>query len=429
MSPNRERIPDPLLPVGAATVAALLRDLGHEVRLLDLCHEPEPAAAVRRHLADWPPDLIGLSIRNLENNQLLGHRSYLDDLRALVSTIRGVSAAPIVGGGAGFSLFPAEMLEVLGLDYGLAGEAEVSLGALVEAIVSRRPPGGIPGACYRDGGRVVVAGPARVRSFERVTLPAYDLLDCRAYVQQGAAIPVESKRGCDLDCSFCAEGAHAGGTVLKPVAALVDEIEALVGVVGTNRLHFTDGVFHHPAAHAEAVCAEIVRRGLVVRWRCGVNPVGLRRTLLERMREAGCRFAALGLDAVTGDMLRRYRKGFRVADIQASLSALREVGLPFTVHVLFGGPGETEASVMAALDVLEDLAPDEPTFFAFGLRVFQGTQLERTAASPARLLPRGPLAGTTYYLAEGLDDGVAARIKERCARHPRWFSPPYEPTD
>lgn len=94
MSPNRERIPDPLLPIGAATVAALIRELGHDVRMLDLCHEADLVSAVRLHLTAWEPELVGLSIRNLENNQLLGHRSYLNDLRALVRTVRDISAVP-----------------------------------------------------------------------------------------------------------------------------------------------------------------------------------------------------------------------------------------------------------------------------------------------------------------------------------------------
>jgi radical SAM superfamily enzyme YgiQ (UPF0313 family) len=154
----------------------------------------------------------------------------------------------------------------------------------------------------------VTQGLARARSFGRSPLPAYDLLDCPAYVAQGAAIAVESKRGCDLSCSFCPEGADGVGTRLKPVPVTVDEIEALTALVGTNRLHFTDGVFHHPAGHAEDLCREIIRRDVVVRWRCGVNPVGLSLSLLQLMHEAGCRGVALGLDAATGGMLQAIAK-------------------------------------------------------------------------------------------------------------------------
>jgi radical SAM superfamily enzyme YgiQ (UPF0313 family) len=425
VSPNRERIPDPLLPIGAATVAALFRELGHDVRILDLCHELDPLPAVRRHVAAWEPELVGLSIRNLENNQLLGHRSYLRDLRELVRTVRDVSAAPIVGGGAGYTLFPGEVLEALDLEYGLAGEAEESLGRLVDCIEAGRPPAGIPGVCYWTGDRVVTQGVARVRSFGRSRLPAYDLLDCPTYVSQGAAIAVESKRGCDLGCSFCPDGAESAGTRLKPASVVVDEIESLTALVGTNRLHFTDGVFHHPVHHAEDLCREIIRRGLVVRWRCGVNPVGLSLPLLELMYEAGCRGVALGLDAVTARMLRSYRKGFGPLDIVGALAAVRSARIPYTIHVLFGGPGETDNSVRQALDVLDELAPNDTIFFALGLRVFTGTALARSASRDGRIPEGHNMLGPTYYLSPALDERLPEILKERCAAHPLWFSPPY----
>ena len=322
--------------------------------------------------------------------------------------------------------FPGEVLEALDLEYGLAGEAEESLGPLLDCIEARRPPAGIPGVCYRTDGRTVMQGLAQVRPFHRSPLPAYDLLDCPTYVAQGAAIPVESKRGCDLSCSFCPDGADGSGSRLKPVAVTVDEIEALTALVGTNRLHFTDGVFHHPAGHAEDLCREILRRNVVVRWRCGVNPVGLSLPLLELMHEAGCRGVALGLDAATGGMLRSYRKGFRPADIAASLTAVRSSSIPYTIHILFGGPGETDESVSEALDVLEELAPDDTIFFALGLRVFSGTALERTALQEGRVPSGHNMLGSTYYVSSALDDRLPESLKERCAAHPRWFSPPYE---
>jgi hypothetical protein len=94
---------------------------------------------------------------------------------------------------------------------------------------------------------------------------------------------------------------------------------------------------------------------------------------------------ALGLDAATGGMLRSYRKGFRPADIAAALTAARSSRIPYTIHILFGGPGETDESVREALDVLEELAPDDTIFFALGLRVFTGTYRNgRLQGQPAR---------------------------------------------
>lgn len=424
ISLNRERLPEPLFPIGAAVAAAIFRAGGDQVQLLDLCHQRDPVAAVKDHVRDRQPDLVGLSVRNLENNQMGATRTYLDQARVVVEAVRETSGVPIIAGGAGFSLFPAEVLRELELEWGLAGEAEMALRPLVQALQSRSLPAGLPGACYRVDGRVVANGPARLPSFEHAVLPAYDLLDCAAYVAQGAALPIETKRGCDLGCAFCPESADGGRARLKPPRQVVDEIEALTALVGTNRLSFTDGLFQQPPEHAEAVCREIIRRQLRVRWTCGISPVGASRPLLELMREAGCRGVALGLDALTPAMLRRYRKGFRQEQVAPAIQALREVGLQFAVYILFGGPGETQRSVAEALDLLEQLAPEDPVFFALGVRIYRGTPLERTARREGVIGPHHDLLQPTYYLAPGLDPGLLDLIERRCRGHERWFTGP-----
>jgi hypothetical protein len=191
-------LPELVLPLGPAVAAAVLRAQGHEVRILDLCHEASPDEAVASHLAAWKPDLVGISLRNLENNQMIGNRSYLDEAKRVVERVRSAASAPIVLGGAAYSLFPGEFLEALDAPYGLAGEAEDSLAALVRCIERQEAPRDVAGACYRSHDGVVVSAAAKLRDFSAAPLPAFDLLDTPTYVAQGAVIPFEGKRGCDV---------------------------------------------------------------------------------------------------------------------------------------------------------------------------------------------------------------------------------------
>jgi radical SAM superfamily enzyme YgiQ (UPF0313 family) len=422
ISVNRERIPDPLLPIAPAIVAAVLRAEGHEVRILDLCHQKEAGPAIASHLTAWQPDLVGISLRLLENNQMIGHRSYLEDAKQVVEQVKRVSSCPIVLGGAAYSLFPGEVLQFLDVPYGLAGETEHSVAALVRCIETGQPPSGVPGACYRAGRRVVVNGLAKVHDFGGLPSPAYDLVDCRKYVDENAVLPIESKRGCDLACSFCPESMDRGGARLKPVTRTVDEIEQLTRQVGTRRLFFTDGLFHYPPEHAMALCGEIIRRQLDVRWLAGVSPIGLSRKMLEAMREAGCVGVALGLDAATDGMLKSYNKGFTQADIVQTLADLRAVRMPFAIYVLFGGPSETPDSVRRSLDFLDAAAPDKTVFIGMGIRVYRGTALERTARREGLIKPRQNMLLPIYYLSRSLDESLLDRLEEYCHTHPSWFT-------
>ncbi len=422
ISVNRERIPDPVLPVGPAIVAASLRAEGHEVRILDLCHQQEPGSAIVSHLNSWQPHLVGISLRLLENNQMIGHRSYLEEAKRVVEQVKSVSSCPILLGGAGHSLFPGEVLQFLDVPYGLAGEAEDSVTALVRCIETGQRPSGVPGACYRAGRRVVVNSLAKVRNFDGLPSPAYDLVDCHKYVDQNAVLPIESKRGCDLACSFCPETVDRERARLKPATLTVDEIEQLTQQIGTNRLFFTDGVFHYPPEHAMALCREMIRRQLDVRWLAGVNPVGLSRKMLEAMKEAGCGGVALGLDAATDSMLKSYNKGFTEADIVRALADLRAVGMPFAIYLLFGGPGETLDSVRRSLDFLDAVAPDNTVFIGMGIRVYRGTPLERTARREGFIKPRQNILLPVYYLSRPLDESLLDRLEEYCQTHRGWFT-------
>jgi len=422
ISVNRERIPDPLLPIGPAIVAGCLRADGHEVRMLDLCHEKEVGAAITSHLMGWQPDLVGISLRLLENNQMIGHRSYLEEAKQAVERVKEVSSCPIVVGGAGYSLFPGEALRILDVPYGLTGDAEHSVTALVRCIEAGRSPSAVPGACYRAGRRVVVGRPARAHDFAGLPAAAYDLLDCRKYLAENAVLPIEGKRGCALRCSFCPENAYGEGPRLKAASVTVDEIEQLTRQVGTNRLFFTDGVFQYPPEHAMALCREMIRRELDVRWRAGVSPVGLSQKLLSAMREAGCVGVALGLDAADDDMLKSYKKPFTQADIVRALADLRAAGMPFAIYMLFGGPGETLESVRRSLDFLDATANENTVFIGMGIRVFKGTALEKTARREGLIKPRQNMLAPTYYLSPGLDETLLDRLEEYCQTHPGWFT-------
>jgi radical SAM superfamily enzyme YgiQ (UPF0313 family) len=422
ISINRERVPDPLLPIAPALVAGCLREGGHDVSILDLCHEEDTNAAIARDMEERQPDLVAISLRQVENNMMVGHRSYLHDAKRVVEQVKGHSSCPILLGGAGFSLFPAEVLRYLDVPYGFAGEAERSVNDLVRCIEAGEQPSDIPGACYWADGEVVVNGTVRLRDFGWLPDPAYDLLDCPRYVGENAAIAIESKRGCDLACSFCPESADREGVRLKLVALVLDQIERSTKQVGTNRLFFTDSVFHRPEDHAMDLCKEIVRRGLDLRWTAGINPAGLSRELLESMKEAGCGGVGLGLDAATDGMLKSYHKGFSQEDIVRAFTDLRAVGLPYAIYLLFGGPGETSDTVRSSLDFLEDVAPDDPVFMGLGIRVFPGTPLERTAEHEGVIDTGQNMLPPVYYLSGSLDESLMEGLEEYCARHERWFT-------
>lgn len=101
VSTNRNDLPLPVLPYGACMVAEATEQEGHHVTLLDLMFEKKPLGALEKELSATKPDVVGLSVRNIDNNDMQNPVFYPRELKSIMECIRKVSAAPVVLGGAG----------------------------------------------------------------------------------------------------------------------------------------------------------------------------------------------------------------------------------------------------------------------------------------------------------------------------------------
>ena len=154
ISPNQCRLVFLPLPVGLASVVA---NVGpeHEVRVLDFMFADDPMALVDRVVAEFRPELIGISVRNIDNQDSVHPEPYFPQVKDLVSHLKELGPAPVILGGAGFSVAPREFMEYTGADFGIVGEGEEGFVSFLQAYPAReweKVPGLIYGrtrACSR----------------------------------------------------------------------------------------------------------------------------------------------------------------------------------------------------------------------------------------------------------------------------------------
>src|SRR2546426_608829 len=108
VSTNRERQPYPVVPNGLACVASALDAAGHSVEFLDLCFAKNAVASARAAASRFRPDVIGVSVRNIDNSDAIALRHYTPSARESVHAMRDAApSAKVVAGGAAFVLIPA----------------------------------------------------------------------------------------------------------------------------------------------------------------------------------------------------------------------------------------------------------------------------------------------------------------------------------
>src|SRR5712672_2023669 len=101
VSTNRERQPYPVVPNGLACVASALDGAGHGVRFLDLCFASDPIGASRRAATEFKPDIVGVSVRNIDNSDAIALRHYTPEARSVLHALRQAApGAKVIAGGA-----------------------------------------------------------------------------------------------------------------------------------------------------------------------------------------------------------------------------------------------------------------------------------------------------------------------------------------
>lgn len=428
---NANRMRPPIAPIGLDYVAGALRQAGIEVELLDLCLAEDPAKALQSHFAARQPEVVGISFRNIDDCFWPGEVWFVPELAELVATVRDLTRAPIVLGGVGFSIFPEAIVARSGADFGIYGDGEQAIVALVTQLRAKGDFHHVPGLICRD-------------VTDRTSPPAWpvqldiptrrDVVDNAAYFRLGGQIGVETRRGCDRSCIYCADPLAKGSRVRRrDPAAVADEFESLLAQ-GVDVFHLCDSEFNLPAEHARDVCDELIRRrlGERVRWYAYLAVLPFDGNLAQRMRRAGCVGINFTSDSASPAMLAEYRQPHGPDDLAAAVRHCREARIAVMLDLLLGGPGETPHSVAETIGWVRRIEPD-CAGVALGIRLYPGTVLLRRLLSEGKLasLPgirrrySGPidLLRPTFYLSPGLGERPAQFVRGLIAGDPRFFEP------
>lgn len=369
VSANREMLPSPVVPIGLLAVASALRD-AHEVELLDLCFEDDTNAAIERAVKAFDPEVVGLGLRNLHTNAYDGMEGLVSGYADVVRRFREVTQAPLVLGGAAFSLQPETLLARLAADYGIVGEGERTFRQLVDTLAR----GEISPRILRAGAvSTELVKPSLVRrnaagassDLDALPLPARDLVDPRYYAFDGTD-NLQTKRGCAFACAYCDYPDLEGSKVrVRDPAAVADEMLARARVPGVTHMFFVDSVFNVPRSHAIAVCDRLSERGNPLPWVCYASPVALDEEVVRAMARARCEGVEIGSDAGTPRMLSALKKPFTLDQIERSHALFREHGVLECHTFVLGALDETADEVKETLAFVDRLDPAVAVFIVF----------------------------------------------------------------
>jgi radical SAM superfamily enzyme YgiQ (UPF0313 family) len=417
---NTERAPYPVPPLGLCLVAHRVGK-GRDVRLFDGMFRPPGELA--EELAAFAPDVVGLSIRNIDDVVMAAPTYYVDAIaEAFVRPIRAYGRAALVLGGSGFSVFPRELLEAFGADCGVVSEGEEPFAALLDAREAGRDPSGIPGLVHRRGDEIAVNPPSPRDGALALPDSRIDaLVDYAPYRGRGS-YPVQTKRGCAHGCVYCTYPCIEGRRYrLRAPTEVASEIARIRERLGDVSVEIVDSTFNDPPGHAEAICDAIVRAGVGARLRTmGVNPAGVSAALVTGMRRAGFAQVDCTPDSASPRVLAALGKNFGRERLEVGARVLAECGMPTMWFFLLGGPGETRTTLAETFDFVDRFVqPHDMVHLTSGIRIYPGTALAARAVEEGVIRPDQPLLRPTFYVSPALGpEALAEIVAEAASRRP-----------
>ena len=313
------------------------------------------------------------------------------------------------------------MLRLTGADYGICGEGEAALVALLAALENGGELARVPGLLFWQDGAIRVNA-ASAGTFEAELTEANRPAAITAhYLASGGMLNIQTQRGCGFRCSYCTypliEGRRHRCRPPELVAAEFEQLERL----GARYVFIVDSVFNSSPRHVTGVCEAILQRQVKLSWGCFLRPQGLTADLLKLMARAGLAHIEFGSDSFCDEVLAACQKDFTFEDIVQASEAAREANVNFCHFLISGGPGETPETLAQGFRNSQRLKAGA-IMALVGMRIYPGTALFERAVTEGRIRRNAELLAPTYYLAPGLtQEEVFAQLQKFAQFSPHWI--------
>lgn len=412
ISANTVTTPFPVYPLGLDYVAAALIPR-HQVKIADL--NLTDAQALTGLIDDFKPDAVGISLRNIDNTDTTDPQGFISNYKALVAKVRAHTTAPIILGGAGFSIFPEKILTALAADYGIVGEGE-RMAQLLAAIEDHQPIERLTGIVTPDhaaGGIVPLEKiPQRALNPESAHLSFY--------LERGGMLNIQTKRGCPFRCIYCTYP-HIEGhrfRLIDPVQ--VGETARAAQDAGARYFFITDSAFNADITHSLAVAEQFSKNGVSIPWGAFLAPMEMPEHYYDDLAAAGMTHAEFGTESLSDRVLKAYGKPFDRSHILQAHRRAVQAGLHVAHYFLLGGPGETHDTLETSLSHIDKL--EKSVLFLFcGMRIYPHTALFDIAVKENRIDPSRDLLEPVFYQSADITrEQIIKRVKAKADQRVNW---------
>jgi radical SAM superfamily enzyme YgiQ (UPF0313 family) len=396
-------------PVWAGLIASFVRGKGRSVAILDTNAEGlGPEAAAARAVA-MRPRLVAVPVYG---HQPSASTQVMPAARAVTNALKDLAPdLPVILVGGHVAALPERTLAEERCDWVADGEGLHTLVELLGALdASPLELGKVRGLWLREGPGARRTAPAPLVQELDAEMPgiAWDLLPMERYrahnwhcfgeADRSPYVSLYTTLGCPYKCSFCCiqapfkSGEAAAG--YKPSvnsyrlwspARVLDDLTMLVERRGVRHVKFADELFVLNARHVNALCDGIVERGLPLNIWAYARVDTVKDGMLEKLRRAGVRWLAYGIEAASERVRDDVDKGFGDALVHETLAKTRAAGIHVIGNYIFGLPEDDLDTMQKTLELALSLDCEFANFYC--AMAYPGSSLYERAVAERWPLP------------------------------------------
>jgi len=374
----------------------------HEVSIFDANVVNDPLGELRKTVEKFDPDLVGVSLRNIDGQLSFNVCSYYEPFVSMIRVIKEtVPLSKLIVGGTGFTVFPKEIMRRNPeIDFGVVSHGEV---AIVDLLRNLDHPERVKNLVFRNTGKIRFTGIGEPPDLDSLPPPSREGFDISKYRRFPYSMGVESKRGCAFKCVYCLyphiQGSHL---LLRSPKKMVDEIEELVYEHGIRHFFFVDPIFNFPLDHGLKICKEIIKRNLDIRWRAWFRTDYMNARFMVEALKSGCDIFDFSPDGACDEALKVLGKNMEVRDIEKTVDLIHEMeGAKVGFNFMYDLPGANVQQLLGLTRLFMRImrtCGDKLQYLGLTrIRIYPHTSIYNIALNEGKIYENTDLIFPVYY--------------------------------
>lgn len=339
-------------PLAVMQVAAVTRDAGHEVKIIDRNIE----SFFKSKLLKFNPDIVGVSV-------FIG--PLIDDAINISKTVKDVYGdnVPVVWGGIYPTLLPKQILENDLIDFIIQGE-EFSFIEFLKEYSDTRQFAKVKGLGYKDKDNKIYINekPELYKNLDTLPPMPWDLVKYKEYFR--IEIVLVTSRGCPFNCKFCYnKKVHERKWRAISSKGVLKEIRRIETLTKTRILKFHDDNF----AVNEKRLIEILN-GLSSDYTLFIEmrTNRIKNDILETLKRFKRIWFFFGIESGTQRQLDNMAKGIKLEDHVNAMKLIEKYNNFCTSgNAIVGLPGETQKEFEETINFMDKLKMTWPNISLF----------------------------------------------------------------